>query len=49
MKTYTNTVVINGIEYTNKIIANDYKEALIMQKQRSRTSKNTFKGRLKLN
>lgn len=46
MKTYTNTVIINGQEFTNKVEAKNYKEALKIQKQRKEHSKNTFKGRL---
>lgn len=46
MKTYTNTVVINGQEFTNKVEASNYKEALKIQKERKAKSHNTFKGRL---
>jgi len=46
MKTYTNIVVINGISYTNAVKASDYKEALLIQKERKAQSKNIFKGRL---
>lgn len=46
MKTYVNKVIINGIEYTNIVKAFDYKEALKIQKERKRISRNTFKGRL---
>ena len=46
MKTYTNIVIINGQEFTNKVEANNYKEALKIQKDRKNKSKNTFKGRL---
>ena len=49
MKTYANTVIINGLEYTNKIEAENYKDALKIQRERKRTSKNTFKGHLTLN
>ena len=48
MKTYTNTVIINGVEYTNKVEANNYKEALQIQKERKSKSKNNFKGKLQL-
>ena len=44
MKKYTNTVVINGQEFTNTVKADNYLEALKIQKDR----KNTFKGRLEL-
>lgn len=47
MKTYTNIVVINGIEYTNTVKADNYKDALKIQKERKAHSKNTFKGQLK--
>ena len=33
MKTYTNTVIINGQEYTNTIEAYSYSEALEIQKK----------------
>jgi hypothetical protein len=46
MKTYTNTVIINGEKFTNKVEAENYKEALKIQKQRKSKSKNTFEGRL---
>jgi len=48
MKTYTNTVVINGEEYTNIVTANTYAEALKIQKERKTKSRNSFKGRLTL-
>jgi hypothetical protein len=48
MKTYTNIVVINGEKFTNKVEANNYKEALKIQKERIAHSKNTFQGRLTL-
>lgn len=48
MKTYTNTVIINGQYFTNKVEATDYKEALNIQKERKAKSKNAFKGRLTL-
>jgi len=48
MKTYTNTVVINGEEYTNIVTANSYSEALKIQKERKAKSRNSFKGRLTL-
>ena len=48
MKTYSNTVVINGIEYTNIVKANNYKEALQIQRKLKSKSKNIFKGKLKL-
>lgn len=48
MKTYTNTVIINGEKYTNTVEANSYKEALKIQKYRKLKSKNTFEGRLML-
>lgn len=46
MKTYTNTVVINGEKFTNKIESENYREALKIQKERKAKSKNTFEGRL---
>jgi hypothetical protein len=46
MKKYTNTVVINGNQFTNTVEADDYKEALKIQKERKAKSKNTFQGRL---
>jgi len=46
MKTYTNTVIINGEKFTNTVEANDYKEALKIQKERKAKSKNNFEGRL---
>ena len=46
MKTYTNTVIINGEKYTNKVAAENYAEALKIQKKRKAKSKNTFEGRL---
>lgn len=48
MKTYTNTVIINGEKFTNKVEAENYKEALKIQKERKAKSKNTFEGRLTL-
>lgn len=48
MKKYTNTVIINGEKYTNTVDAENYKEALRIQKERKAKSKNTFKGRLTL-
>lgn len=49
MKTYTNTVIINGDKFTNKVEASDYKEALKIQKERRAKSKYTFEGRLQCN
>jgi hypothetical protein len=49
MKTYTNTVIINGEKFTNKVEAENYKEALKIQKERKAKSKNTFEGILILN
>jgi len=49
MKTYTNTVIINGEKFTNKVNADNYKDALKIQRQRKNKSKNTFKGHLTLN
>lgn len=46
MKTYTNTVIINGEKFTNTVEATGYKEALKIQKERKAKSKNTFEGRL---
>ena len=46
MKTYTNTVSINGEKFINKVEAESYKEALKIQKERKAKSKNTFEGRL---
>ena len=34
MKTYTNTVIINGQKFTNIVEAENYKEALKIQKER---------------
>lgn len=48
MKTYTNTVIINGEKFTNKVEAENYKEALKIQKERKAKSKNKFEGRLTL-
>lgn len=48
MKTYTNTVIINGVKYTNIVKAENFKEALKIQKDRKAKSKNTFQGRLTL-
>lgn len=46
MKTYTNTVIINGEKFTNKVESENYKEALKIQKERKAKSKHTFEGRL---
>jgi len=46
MKTYTNTVIINGEKFTNKVEAKNYQEALKIQKERKAKSRNTFQGRL---
>jgi hypothetical protein len=46
MKVYNNQVIINGEVYTNIIKADNYTEALKIQKLRKKQSKNTFKGRL---
>jgi len=48
MRTYTNTIIINGEEFTNLIQAENYNAALKIQKDRKEKSKNTFKGRLML-
>ena len=48
MKTYTNTVIINGQKFTNKVEAENYKEALKIQKERKSRSKNKFEGKLTL-
>ena len=48
MKTYTNTVIINGEKFTNSVKANNYKEALKIQKERKAKSRNKFEGRLTL-
>lgn len=48
MKTYTNKVIINGEKYTNQIDAENYKEALKIQRDRKAKSRNTFEGRLTL-
>lgn len=48
MKTYTNTVIINGQKFTNIVEAENYKEALKIQKERKAKSKNTFEGKLTL-
>ena len=47
MKIYTNTVIINGEKYTNIVEEENYKEALKLQKERKKKSKNKFEGRLK--
>jgi hypothetical protein len=49
MKTYTNTVIINGEKFTNKVEAESYKDALAIQRDRKNKSKNTFVGRLTKN
>ena len=46
MTKYFNIVVINGIDYTNVVEANNYKEALKIQKERKAKSNHTFKGKL---
>lgn len=46
MKTYTNTVIINGEKFTNTVEASNYKEALKIQKERKVRSRNSFEGRL---
>ena len=46
MKTYTNTVIINGEKFTNKVEAENYKEAMEIQKARKAKSKHSFEGRL---
>jgi len=48
MKTYTNTVIINGEKFTNSVEANNHKEALKIQKDRKSKSRNKFEGRLTL-
>lgn len=48
MKTYINTVIINGQKFTNTVEAENYKEALKIQKERKAKSKNTFEGKLTL-
>jgi hypothetical protein len=48
MKTYYNTVIINGEKFTNKVTAENYREALKIQKERKKKSRHTFKGRLTL-
>lgn len=48
MKTYINTVIINGQKFTNTVDASNYKEALKIQKERKAKSKNTFEGKLTL-
>jgi len=48
MKTYINTVIITGEKFTNKVEAENYQEALKIQKKRKAHSKNTFEGRLTL-
>lgn len=48
MKTYSNTVIINGQKFTNKVEAENYKEALKIQKERKSKSKNIFEGKLTL-
>ena len=46
MKTYTNTVVVNGEKFTNKVEAENHKDALKIQKQRKSKSINKFEGHL---
>lgn len=46
MKLYSNKIIINGTQYINLVKANSYKEALAIQKERKRKSRNTFRGRL---
>lgn len=46
MKTYTNTVIINGEKFTNKVEAENYKDALKIQRDRKAKSRNSFQGRL---
>jgi hypothetical protein len=46
MKVYNNQVIINGEVYANIIKADNYTEALKIQKIRKKQSKNTFKGKL---
>jgi hypothetical protein len=46
MKTYTNTVIINGQKFTNKVEAENYIDALKIQKDRKSNSKNKFEGHL---
>jgi len=46
MKKYINTVVINGINYSNIVEASSYAEALKIQKNRKQKSQNLFIGRL---
>lgn len=48
MKTYVNTVIINGEKFTNKVEAENYQDALKIQKERKSKSKYTFEGRLTL-
>ena len=48
MKNYFNIIIINGVEFTNKINANNYKEALAIQKVRKKKSKHSFKNHLAL-
>lgn len=48
MKTYSNTVIINGEKFTNTVEAENYKEALKIQKERKAKSRYTFKGHLTL-
>jgi hypothetical protein len=48
MKTYTNTVIINGEKFTNKVEAYSFREALYIQKRRKEKSRHKFEGRLEL-
>lgn len=48
MKKYFNRVIINGVEYSNVMEAENYKEALRIHKEQKRKSRNKFKGRLEL-
>lgn len=46
MKTYTNTVIINGERFTNTVTASNYNEARAIQKERKAKSRNIFTGQL---
>ena len=48
-KSFSNKVIINGIEYTNTIYALNYRDALAIHKEAKRLSRFKFKGHLTAN
>jgi hypothetical protein len=49
LKIYTNIVVINGVEFTNTVKAENFSEALEIQRDRKKTARHSevkYKGRL---